>query len=393
MTVAATAVGAPVTRVTATSAHHVQSAVREAAAARAGLRVIGRGHWLDAGRPVSAARELALRGLSGIVEYTAGDWTLTALAGTSLAEIARATAAEGQWLSLDPFGTPEGSLGATVATGSAGPIAHAFGSPRDVVLGLELVTGTGTIVRGGGRVVKNVAGFDLTRLFTGSWGTLGAITEVTVRLRALPEVDDTYAIPVGERAGALDALATRLRLGPIAPMALELVNARLAELLGIGRGEHVLVRCGGNADSVRAQRAWVAQMAPLSVIPTGVWNTLRTCEPPRSATVRLSDLPSRIAALWGTARAATLALPNALAHASLGRGIVRSIVPYDDEDEIAPWLAGVASAPGARIFERLPASSWRMAASGAAGDRLSRRIKQTFDPHGVLNPGILGETI
>ena len=102
----------------------------------------------------------------------AGDLTLTARAGTTLANIARATAAEGQWLALDPHGSASGTLGATIATASAGPLAHAFGTPRDNVLGIEAVTGTGEIVRAGGRVVKNVAGFDLTRLFTGAWGTL-----------------------------------------------------------------------------------------------------------------------------------------------------------------------------------------------------------------------------
>jgi glycolate oxidase FAD binding subunit len=86
------------------------------------------------------------------------------------------TPAERQWLALDAFGSPEGTLGATVATASAGPLAHAFGTPRDNVLGLEFVTGEGEVVRGGGRVVKNVAGFDLVRLLTGAWGTLGAIT-------------------------------------------------------------------------------------------------------------------------------------------------------------------------------------------------------------------------
>ena len=125
-----------------------------------------------------------------------GDLTLTARAGTTLAEIERATAAERQLLALDPYGTARGTIGATIATASAGPLAHAFGTPRDLVLGLEFVTGDGAVIRAGGRVVKNVAGFDLTRLLTGAWGTLGVITEVSVRLRALPEMEESVALAV-----------------------------------------------------------------------------------------------------------------------------------------------------------------------------------------------------
>src|SRR5206468_6797235 len=123
-----------------------------------------------------------------------GDLTLTARAGTTLAEIRSATAEHNQWLALDPSGRDESTLGAIAATASAGPLATAFGTPRDLILGLEFVSGDGHIARGGGKVVKNVAGFDLTRLFIGSWGTLGVITEVSVRLHAKPEVDRTIAI-------------------------------------------------------------------------------------------------------------------------------------------------------------------------------------------------------
>src|ERR671932_594232 len=211
-----------------TTTAEVQERVRDAAEHGTPLRVAGRGTWLDAGRPVRADHLLSLESLSGVVEYTPGDLTLTARAGTPLEEIARVTGAEGQWLALDPFGATSGTLGATVATASSGPLAHAFGTPRDCVLGLETVTGAGAVVRTGGRVVKNVAGFDLTRLFTGSWGTLAVITEVTVRLRALPEVDESYILPVEDAAPALDALVGRLRAAAIAPLALELVNAALA---------------------------------------------------------------------------------------------------------------------------------------------------------------------
>src|SRR5919199_245968 len=99
--------------------------------------------------------------------------------------------------------------GARWRTASYGPLATAFGTPRDAVLGAEFVTGTGAVVRGGGRVVKNVAGFDLVRLVIGAWGTLGVLTEITVRLRARPEIDETVAVAAGSSAHGVAGLTGR----------------------------------------------------------------------------------------------------------------------------------------------------------------------------------------
>ncbi|HWH52295.1 MAG TPA: FAD-binding protein, partial [Gemmatimonadaceae bacterium] len=154
----------------------IRERVLDARSRRAPLRIAGRGLWLDAGRPVHATDTLSTRELAGITQYVPGDLTITARAGTTLDEIRQATAAHGQWLALDPFGSDDGTIGATLATASAGPLSTFFGGPRDLALGVEFVTGDGVLARGGGRVVKNVAGFDLTRLMTGSWGTLAVIT-------------------------------------------------------------------------------------------------------------------------------------------------------------------------------------------------------------------------
>ena len=162
----------------------VADAVRAAAEAGEGLRIVGAGTWLDAGHPVSATRTLSLADDRGIVAYSPGDLTITVRAGTTLAEIAEALREHGQWLALDPEGGMDVTIGATVATGSYGPAATLYGTVRDQLLGMTVVTGRGDIARPGGRVVKNVAGFDLTRLMTGAWGTLGVITEVTLRVRS-----------------------------------------------------------------------------------------------------------------------------------------------------------------------------------------------------------------
>jgi glycolate oxidase FAD binding subunit len=180
----------------------VQEVVRESFETRMPLRITAGENWLDAGRPVAATKTLSVAPLSGVVDYVPSDLTITVRAGTSISELGRITRENGQWLPIDPFGSDDGTVGASVATGSSGPLSHGFGAIRDLVLGFEAVTGDAKIIRGGGRVVKNVAGFDLVRLMTGSWGTLGVITELTLRLYGLPSNRRTIAMeaPTDQRS-------------------------------------------------------------------------------------------------------------------------------------------------------------------------------------------------
>ena len=370
------------------------AAVVDAVRAGAPLRIAGAGTWLDAGRPVRAREQLALGTLAGIVDYTPGDLTLTARAGTPLAAIDEATRAERQWLPLDPFGSPAGTIGATVATASAGPLAHAFGLPRDNVLGLEFVTGAGSVVRGGGRVVKNVAGFDLVRLLVGSWGTLGVLTEVTVRLRARPEAEVTLALRGPALAAPAPLLAALRTLGTtaIAPLALELVDARLAERLGLGDGPALLARLGGNEPFVAGQRAALAPLGDWTELPAAVWERLRDCEPREAGVVRFSAPPSRMAATWAHALAVCAALPGAFAHASVGRGVARCVMPTGGAPREAALARALASPfDGTRVVERLPAALWPAREPAPVRDRLERELRRAYDPQGILNPGILGQ--
>ena len=369
------------------TSNDVRDAVRDAAAAHATLRIAGGGTWLDAGRPVRATRTLSLSRLTGVVQYEPGDFTLSARAGTTLAELASATLPHRQFVALDPFGDEQGTLGATVATGASGPLAYAFGSPRDNVIGLEVVTGDGAVVRCGGRVVKNVAGFDLTRLFTGSWGTLGVITEVSVRLRALPAADETYALAVDERPEPLAALIASLRVASIAPFAFELVSPTLASRLSLANTTTLLVRLGGNATAVRAQRNVLATFGDVRQVAPEVWRAARSAEPPVSIVARLSSVPSQIASVWTRAREATAGVEGAMVIAAVGRGVVRCILPGDARDA-ARCLARCGASV---IFERLPADLWSELAPTAVNDRLSQSVKDRFDPSHVLNPGVLGE--
>ena len=376
-----------------TTTSGVRDVVRAAVDQRTPLRLIGRGTWLTAGRPVTATRSLHLAGLTGIVDYTPGDLTLTARAGTTLAEIAAATAANGQWLALVPWGGDAGSLGATVATGTAGPVAGTLGTPRDVVLGVEVVTGTGDVIRGGGRVVKNVAGFDLTRLTVGAWGTLGVITEVSVRLRALPERDMTVALRVPAGSAARAELLTKLRAAPIAPLALELVSSSAARALSLGAATVLLARIAGNAELVDAQRETLATITGVTDVSGTVWNALRTIEPSDATVVRLSGPVARLAETWAAAeRIAGEA--DGFAHASVLRSVARVILPHQGGEPTDAALAALrGESRDTRIFERLSPRLWPGMAPNAVSDRLSRGVRSAFDPHRLLNPGILGEPV
>ena len=355
------------------------------------MRIAGAGGWLDAGRPVRADDVLSVAAHTGIVEYTPGDLTLTARAGTTLAEIASVTRAERQWLALDPFGSPGGTLGATVATASAGPLAHMFGTPRDNVLGLEFVTGEGAVVRGGGRVVKNVAGFDLVRLVVGSWGTLGVITEVTVRLRALPEHDVTVALALPDRVAGLEERVLAVRSAALAPWALELVDGPLARRLGIGDAPLLLARFGGNEELVAAEAALLATFGDTKRVDGDAWARLREVEPESAVVLRFSQRPAQLADTWQQASDLARDLRGALLHASVGRGVVRIIIPRTDSPSLerAIWARRVET----RVFERLPGVLWPTLAPSTVRDPLSRRVKHAFDPRHLLNPGILGEEV
>lgn len=155
-------------------------------AQREGLRVRieGQGTWMPPDAPADVA--IATRRLQRIHELAARDLVATVESGIAVAGLNRELATKGGWLAIDPPGDPVRSLGSVIATGTAGPLRHGYGPIRDHLLGLTVVTGDGRVVRAGGKVVKNVAGYDLTRLEVGGFGAFGLVTEAHLRLRAVP---------------------------------------------------------------------------------------------------------------------------------------------------------------------------------------------------------------
>lgn len=188
------------------------------------IRVEGRGTWLAADAPADLV--VSTRGLEEVVSVSPADLVATVQAGTPLEALRRRLADYGMWLALDPPGRPERSIGSVVATATAGPLRHGFGPVRDHVLGCTVATGDGRLVNAGGRVVKNVAGYDLTKLQVGGFGGFGIIAEIHLRLRALPRADVTL-VARGSRDG-LTSAARDLMAANLLPASLELLSPALA---------------------------------------------------------------------------------------------------------------------------------------------------------------------
>ncbi len=360
--------------------------VRLANADRRSLRVVGAGTWLATGAPVDAAEDIGGASNDAIIEYVPGDLTITVGAGMSLGAITEATAAHDQWLTLDPFGSVTGTIGATVSTASAGPLATGFGTPRDLVLGIEAVSGTGNVIRAGGRVVKNVAGFDLVRLFTGSRGTLGVITEVTLRLRARPAKDVTVALAIENATAAVRGVCRAIRSWPFTPMAAELVDGACAAALALPQTQTLLLRLGGNARAIAAQRQRAAALGKPVEVDTAVWDKLRAVERGSAAVARIHDLPSTFAERWDDAQ--QLCGRGGVAIGSPARGIIRCVLGDIDSMRIAALRA--RSKTASLVFETLPTpAAWYSLTMELDPTSLDARVRAAFDPAGILNPGIM----
>ena len=379
------------------STEAVVSAIKESGSTRTPLRIAGRSTWLDAGRPVRATKTISLRDDGGVVGYVPGDLTLTVRAGTSLSEIERVTREHNQWLPLDPYGSPDGTIGATIATASAGPLSIAFGLPRDLLLGLEFVNGRGHVVRGGGKVVKNVAGFDLSRLMAGSWGTLGVITEVSLRLYALPATDRTFSITLAGGQHEVAALIHAIATSPLSPYALQLLSRSAAHALGLGDNPVCLIRFGGNEAVVNAQLSALSHISRPEEKETSLWGRLRRLEANAHTTIRISGLPMKV--LAGSATIIRDDIHLVYTYIDPRRGTLRIALSTDETDGVqstgAIGSAGDFHTTGNGysevIFEKLPAEIWEGISPSVVSDSLSLGVKRAFDPHNILNPGILGD--
>jgi FAD/FMN-containing dehydrogenase len=260
------------------------------------VRIEGQGTWLLADAPADLG--ISTRALDQVVSVSPADLVATVQAGTPLEALRRRLAEDGMWLALDPPGRPERSLGSIVATATSGPLRHGFGPVRDHVLGCAVATGDGRLVKAGGRVVKNVAGYDLTKLQVGGFGGFGIITELHLRLRALPRADITL-IARGTR-DTLSSAARDLVAAQILPSALELLSPALA-----------------------AEAEWVLAARFLGT-DAAVQSDIRRLH--SEGEIAWAPIPTeRTAAFWSTVARGSLAGPITFRLGVLGNGIDETI--------------------------------------------------------------------
>jgi glycolate oxidase FAD binding subunit len=390
------------------------------AAAAAGVPVVpwGGGTQMSRGAPPrDGALVVGLRRLGRVLEHEPGDLTATAEAGVTFSALQGALGTRGQWLPLDPPSPGEATLGGVLAANTAGPRRQGYGTARDLVIGIRVVAADGRLVRAGGKVVKNVAGYDLVKLYIGSLGTLGIIVDATLKLRPRPEAEGACWATFATLDAAARA-ATLLGGSELGPVALALLDARAAAAcapeagLPVAAAPVVLAAFDGLARTVAwerdeaARRLRAAGARSVEILDAGgtvgalgaVRDVRRVVASPIAvATVGVPpvDVGAYLGAAEATARTAGFGLA-ALAHA--GHGVVTLLLTADralrpaaaTAAVLAEWRAAARARGGHLVVEWAPLGvreacpAWDPPGPGVD---LMRGLKARLDPRGMLNPG------
>lgn len=325
--------------------------------------------------------------LNRLLEHNTGDFTAVLQAGITLAEAQEQFAEANQMLALDPpLENEQATIGGIVATGDSGPLRHGFKSARDLMLGMTVALSDGTVASSGGRVIKNVAGYDLAKLFTGSMGTLGMILEVTVRLHPRPPGSAT-AIGHAADPQTLGAAGSALAHAQIETNSLDVSWAE-------GEG-HLLARYGGAEPARQAEAALkiiedAGIESELTEDDDDLWDRQRAGQRSKDGVVvKVSALQEGFPTIF---RAADAVGASVVGRAGLGLSWVKW--PADDPGELTgaveelrrrlePFACSVLDAPPE---VRSKADVWGAPEGGALD--LMRRVKARFDPANVCNPGV-----
>jgi glycolate oxidase FAD binding subunit len=363
--------------------------------------------------PKSLGLVLVLKRLNRLLEHEPGDLTATVEAGMTLAALQRELGRRGQWLSLDPAHAEEATMGGILSSNAAGPRRHLYGSCRDLLIGVTVVTAAGSIVKGGGKVVKNVAGYDLPKLFIGAFGTLGVIVEATVKLRPRPDAD-RLVIARFARLKEAGAAARAVMGSDLLPSALDLLDGEALRALGQGGadGAALLIGIDGIPEQVEWQCAEVERLlrpqglGDMRVLDGAARDTMwrargglgRGAYPETAAVMRWVVLPAQVANVMeqGTAVAQRAGLGAALsAHA--GAGIIEAVLAGGGRADatsvagvLSEWREMVRATGGQALIESAPlAVKERVPVWDDPGPslRIMQRIKSQLDPNGLLNPG------
>jgi glycolate oxidase FAD binding subunit len=364
--------------------------------------------------PPPGAVVLHTTGLNRVVEYSPADLTVTIEAGVALGLLQEVLGRHGQWLPWDPPVPGAATIGGLLAAGASGPLRLGYGTPRDWVLGMRVALGDGRLVRSGGKVVKNVAGYDTHKLHIGALGTLGVIAEVTFKLAPLPERLSTLVLGCTSWVTAF-ALAERLRARPLLPVSLVLASAPALRAAPLPAGNVlVAVRFAGVPAAVERQirtAVAVASDASVLVVDLGdeqhqnIWQALATLVAPtasqedagRSLLLRAGARPAALPVLiHALERYAPTGAPTQIVGYG-GVGLAYARWPLSDAADpaalahaVAALRAEIAHEEGYAVIEDAPAAlrpqldPWGPPPPTLP---LMRAIKAQWDPRGILNPG------
>jgi glycolate oxidase FAD binding subunit len=391
-------------------------ALRRASNARQSIVIRGAGTKTDWGRrPGRVDAVLSTRRLNRVLAHQHGDLTATVEAGATLGDVNAALARHGQCLPLDPPFADRATIGGILATNDSGPLRHRFGTPRDLVIGVQLATVEGALAKAGGQVVKNVAGYDLSKLVCGSFGSLAAIVSATFKLTPLPSASKTIAVNVSD-VDTLGQIVRDVMSSQLEPIAFEIAVSTAPAAADVSAAgtpvaqpfrAAVILRFASLPSVVDAQVAQALALPSVKSSPTTVtdgdaerdlWDqhARRLWDSP-GAIVRASWLPAEITAVMtgcatgttGTTAGATPTVTEMIGRAATGAGLLRldgdtrSQAAAIEQLRRSTTLRNVVIVRGSDELKSL-VDVW-----GPMGDRekLFASLKRTLDPHSVLNAG------
>jgi glycolate dehydrogenase FAD-binding subunit len=372
-----------------------------------GWKVIpaGAGRWLEMGnRPREFHLVVSTSRMDRILDYEPADLTVTLEAGCALKAFNQLAAQNRQFIPLDPFGDADLTIGGTIATASIGPMRCAYGTPRDWLIGIRVVHADGRITKAGGKVVKNVAGYDLCKLYTGSYGTLGVIAEMSFKLRALP-ADEKTLIFYTDDLNALWTLAGKITDSDLHPTSCELLKPGDTVLPVEDRSFALVLRFLNEEETVKSQIEDALRLGG-SLRSTQLsdedaeafWRVYNQSETTDqwSYSLRLSALP---ADLRLTIDDLNSVMPGVSWRAHAASGIIRARAEagwlnlHKTDEHIMKLIElrqRTQSRGGQLTILRAPDDvTGRIDVWGEVGttESLMRALKEKFDPESQLNPG------
>jgi glycolate dehydrogenase FAD-binding subunit len=364
------------------------ASLAECAARRQRVAIRGGGTKAGWTSALSADVTISTRAMNRIVAHRHGDLTATIEAGAVLDDVNRELARHGQWIPLDPAWTDRATIGGIVASNDSGPRRHRYGAPRDVIIGVEIARADGVRAKAGGIVVKNVAGYDVARLMTGSFGSLALITSVTFKLYPIPAASRTVAADLTSHIAA-GALAAAINASQLTPTAVEIQSPPSRMLIRFestpasvdaqsGAAVHLAESCGCSSRVIvgdEEQREWRAH-------GDRVWTG-------DGAVLKLTLLPSDLPAVLDAIESVSPAGCDVSGRAGLGVLLVR--IEGDASVQSRAISALRARVPLARgavvVLRRSDQLNAAVDPWGPMGDaeRVMRAVKAAFDPAGVFS--------